>query len=81
MAWIETIDDTSAEGALARQYAARKKAAGRVYRIVALHSLDPGALRASMRLYEEVMKADKTLSRIQREMIAVVVSRANDCFY
>ena len=81
MAWIETIDDASAEGALARQYTARKKAAGRVYGIVALHSLDPGALRTSMRLYEEVMKADKSLSRVQREMIAVVVSKVNQCHY
>lgn len=83
MAYVRIIDEDEAEGALARQYkAARSRTSGRIYEIVKLHSLDPAALRASMQLYQAVTTAsDAPLSRIERETIAVVVSRANDCFY
>lgn len=82
MAFIRTIPEDAATGSLQRQYAARRKASGRVYRIVQLHSLDPGALRASMALYAHVTtRPDAPLGRLEREAIAVVVSRANDCFY
>jgi alkylhydroperoxidase family enzyme len=34
-----------------------------------------------MQLYREAMYGDSGLSRIEREFLAVVVSRANDCRY
>jgi alkylhydroperoxidase family enzyme len=34
-----------------------------------------------MGLYQELMLADGPLSRAERELVAVVVSRANACFY
>jgi len=41
-----------------------------------------GAARASTQLYVELMLgSDSGLTRSQREMIAVVVSRANGCHY
>ena len=55
--------------------------AGRIWNIVAVQSQNPGALRDSMRLYSTLMFGASPLSRAQREMIAVVTSRANDCFY
>jgi alkylhydroperoxidase family enzyme len=44
-------------------------------------SLAPRQLRASMAIYREVMFGESPLTRAQREMLAVVVSRANDCHY
>ena len=44
-------------------------------------SLSPGAMRASMSLYREVMYGESELTREQRELLAVVVSTANDCYY
>jgi alkylhydroperoxidase family enzyme len=44
-------------------------------------SLNPETLRASMELYRAVMFGRSELSRAERELLAVVVSRANDCHY
>jgi alkylhydroperoxidase family enzyme len=42
---------------------------------------NPAVLRASMQLYGAIMHGPSPLSRRQREMLAVVVSRANGCVY
>ena len=82
MAWIETVEPAAAEGLLKRLYAAAVKRAGKVYNVIRLQSPRPEVLRASTQLYLEVMISDKSpLSRARREMIATVVSRANDCHY
>ena len=38
-------------------------------------------LRESMHLYREIMFGESGLSRRERELLAVVVSRENDCHY
>lgn len=82
MAYVRTVAEEDATGSLQRQYRAARSRAGRIYEIVRIHSLDPAALRASMQLYQATTtRADSPLSRQEREMIAVVVSRANECFY
>ena len=81
MAWIEQVDEDRAEGLLARIYEAARARAGRVANIVKLQSTNPFALQSCMSLYMTVMMRDSPLSRAQREMLAVVVSRANDCHY
>lgn len=81
MTWIRTIGEGEAEGPLKRQYEEAVRRAGRVYGIVKAMSLSPSILEASMQLYLRVMYAREGLARRQREMLAVVVSRANDCHY
>lgn len=81
MTWIETVPDGGEEGRLARSYDAARKRAGRVFGIVRAMSPSPGTLDASMALYGQVMMGASPLSRRRREMLAVVVSRANDCHY
>ena len=82
MAWIKTIDPRNAEGLLARIYQGAAKRAGKVFQLIRLQSLRPNVLRASTQLYVELMFGSQGgLTRPQREMIAVVVSRANDCHY
>ncbi len=49
--------------------------------ILAIHSLNPKSLGHHQALYAHLMRGPGPLSRIQREMIAVVVSAENDCFY
>jgi len=49
--------------------------------ILRIHALDPPSLEHHFHLYEHAMRGGSPLSRVQREMIAVVVSAANDCFY
>ncbi len=44
-------------------------------------SLKPQRLRNFMQTYNEIMLAPSGLSKLEREMIAVVVSSANRCYY
>jgi len=81
MTWIRTIQQGEATGRLKKSYDAAIARAGRVFGIVRTMSLAPAILDASMSLYQRVMYSDRGLQRYQREMLAVVVSRANDCHY
>lgn len=81
MAWIKVIDDTEADGELKEIYQAQSKKAGALANILKVHSLAPRTLSTHMALYEAVMYAPGDLSRIRREMIAVVVSSLNRCHY
>ncbi len=81
MAWIKIIDDTEADGELKEIYQAQGEKAGALANILKIHSLAPRTLSTHMAFYEAVMHAPGDLSRIQREMIAVVVSSLNRCHY
>jgi alkylhydroperoxidase family enzyme len=82
MAWIRTVSDEEAEGRLAKIYEAAHKRAGRIFGIVRLMSLDPVTLQASMQVYQATTTSPRLpLPRWFRELVAVEVSRANDCFY
>ncbi len=81
MAWIKTVKVEEASGALKRHYDGAIERAGKVWNIVSSMSLKPELLRTSIQLYKTLMHGASGLSRAQREMIAVVVSRVNDCYY
>lgn len=81
MAYIETVPPAEADGALRREYDKATARSGRIWNIVRMMSQNPETLRASMQLYLSTMHGPSPLSRAQREMIAVVVSRANNCHY
>ena len=82
MAWIKQVSDDDAQGLLAKQFAAARGRAGRVAGIVRLMSLDPSILDASMRMYAATTTSPRSvLPRWFRELIAMEVSAANDCFY
>jgi uncharacterized peroxidase-related enzyme len=49
--------------------------------VLAAYSFDQTKLRAFIGMYNDLMLADSGLSKLEREMIAVVVSAANRCFY
>lgn len=82
MAWIRTVPEDAAEGRLRRAYEAARRRAGRVYNIVAIMSLHPDVLEASMGLYMATTTSPRSpLPRWFRELLAVHVSRANSCHY
>jgi uncharacterized peroxidase-related enzyme len=81
MAYLRLIELGAATGDLKREYEAAVKRAGKVFNIVKAMCLRPGVLRRSMDLYREIMFGPSELSRSERELLAVVVSRANDCHY
>jgi len=78
---LRLIEEGDATGALKAQYDAAVALAGKVFNIVKAMSLNPATLQASMDLYRAVMFGRSELSRAERELLAVVVSRANDCHY
>ena len=49
--------------------------------ILRIHGVHSRTMGLHYELYRELMYGQGPLSRIQREMIAVVVSAANDCHY
>ncbi len=81
MAWIRTIDESDAEGPLARLYKRVREPWGGVDNIFKIHSLNPASIRGHLELYRTAMHGPSPLTRIQREMVAVVVSSVNCCHY
>ena len=54
---------------------------GFVPNVLTAHSFSSEKLRVFREIYDELMLADSGLSKLEREMIAVVVSSANHCLY
>jgi alkylhydroperoxidase family enzyme len=81
MSYIHLVAPEDAQGRLKAIYDAAIARAGRVFNIVRTMSPNPPVLEASMGLYLQVMKGASGLTRRERELVATVTSRANDCFY
>ncbi|HJS22236.1 MAG TPA: peroxidase-related enzyme [Steroidobacteraceae bacterium] len=54
---------------------------GFVPNVLKAYSFDQVKLRAFVDMYNDLMLGDSRLSKLEREMIAVVVSSHNECFY
>ena len=82
MAWIHTIHEDDAAGELKKLYeSVVDPKTGRVDNVMKIHSLHPEGLNAHFAVYRAAMSGTATLPRADREMIAVVVSKINDCHY
>lgn len=82
MAWIEVIDEEEADRELADLYdEVRDPRTGQLDHIMSIHSLHPGGLEAHFALYHAVMSGTRSLPKVERELIALVVSRINSCHY
>ncbi len=81
MAYIPYTPRSEAGPELSALYARYTDAGGDVDNILRIHSLDPPSMEHHYRLYRHLMAGPSPLSRAQREMVAVVVSAENDCFY
>jgi alkylhydroperoxidase family enzyme len=46
-----------------------------------IHALNPEGMAAHAGLYRSAMSGTKTLRKVEREMIALIVSSVNDCHY
>ena len=81
MAWIRVTGPAEASGELRDLYARMSEPDGTVDNILTIHSVNPAALRTHFELYKACMFGPSELTRTQREMVAVVVSAANQCHY
>jgi alkylhydroperoxidase family enzyme len=82
LAWIDIVNELGASGRLRELYEGMiDPEYGRVDTILRIHSLHPEGLRTHYELYREMMKGTPTLRKVEREMIALVVSVLNECQY
>ena len=81
MAWIPYADEEDAPAELREIYKKIVPRGGKPDNILRIHSLNPRSLRVHYDLYRHLMYGPSDLSRAEREMIAVVVSRVNECHY
>jgi uncharacterized peroxidase-related enzyme len=66
---------------LQKYFAACDEKLGFLPNVLAAYSFDEAKLRGFMGFYNELMLGDSALSKLEREMVAVVVSSANRCYY
>jgi alkylhydroperoxidase family enzyme len=81
MAWIEMIPEEEATGRLKELYDKYTEPWGGVDNIMKIHSLNVKSMQTHFDLYAHLMRGKSELTRVQREMIAVVVSAVNRCHY
>lgn len=74
-------DATGLDDDLKAAYAKCIEKLGFVPNVLQAYSLRPQKLRNFMAMYNELMLAPSRLSKLEREMVAVVVSSANRCYY
>ncbi len=81
MAYIKTISQDNAAGELAELYERCGNPDGTVDNVMKVHSLNPATLHTHFEMYKQALHEPSPLSRAEREMVAVVVSRLNGCHY
>ena len=81
MPFINVIEHEDAEGRLKEIYDGLVKSRGKLAEVHKIQSLNPETIVAHMDLYMKIMFGRSPLKRYQREMIAVVVSKTNNCPY
>jgi len=81
MARIKIIQEDEATGQLKEIYDQLIESRGKLAEVHKIQSLNPKTIMSHMELYMDIMYSKSPLSRAQREMMAVVVSRENKCPY
>lgn len=81
MAWIKMVPEDEATGRLKKLYAQYTEPWGGVDNIMKIHSLNPKSMKTHFDFYAHLMRGRSDLSRVQREMIAIVTSVTNHCHY
>ena len=81
MSWIRTVPEAEATGLLADIYAESREKFGRVLNLVSIQSLRPETMALGRQLCRLLMDGPGGLSRLQRVLIATVVSATNGCHY
>ena len=81
MPHIKVIEPEQAEGELKKIYEGLIQSRGKVAEVHKIQSLNPKTITTHMDLYMSVMFGQSPIKRVHREMMAVVVSVANQCQY
>ena len=74
-------DPSELDEDMAAYFAVCEEKLGMVPNVLRTYSANQDKLRAFAAMYNTLMLGDSKLSKLEREMVAVVVSSANRCFY
>jgi uncharacterized peroxidase-related enzyme len=81
VAFIKVIQPELADGELKKIYDDLLSSRGKVAEVHKIQSLNPKSIIDHMELYMTIMYDKSPLKRVYRELMAVVVSAANECEY
>jgi len=81
LSWLRVPDEDELPAEIIELWQPSREKLGFVPNVLRLYALRPSRLLAWNSHYEEAMKGDSTLTKAEREAIAVVVSVTNDCAY
>ena len=81
MAYISILEEDESPPELREMVRRLAPGGGPLDNILRIHSLNPRSLQVHYDLYRHLMHGPSDLSRAEREMIALVVSRVNQCHY
>lgn len=78
---IDLPDPADLDADMAKYFRVCEEKLGMVPNVLKAHSFDQDSLRAFAGFYNGLMLGESGLTPLEREMIAVVVSSANHCYY
>jgi uncharacterized peroxidase-related enzyme len=81
MPWIREVAEADAEGELREVYDRIVSSRGKLSNIMRVQSLSPRAMQAHLDLYITLLFERSGVTRVERELVAVVVSATNGCAY
>ena len=81
MAHIEYVPEEQASPELRALYDRYRSPQGEVDNILKIHGPNPQSMEDHYHVYRTIMYGRSPLTRVQREMIAIVVSAVNNCHY
>ena len=81
LTWLRVPEEGELPAEVLELWKPSREKLGFVPNVLRLYALRPSRLLAWNAHYEEAMKGESTLTKAEREAIAVVVSVTNDCAY
>ena len=74
-------DDSTLDDDTRKYFAKCEEKLGMVPNVLRAYTFHPAKFRTFTAMYNELMLGESGLSKLEREMIAVVVSSCNRCYY
>ena len=81
ISWLRVPGEQEVPPEVAEIWEAPREKLGFVPNVLRIFALRPRHLLGWWSYYDELLRGESGLTRAEREMIAVVVSAANDCHY
>ena len=81
ISWFPIPDEADLDPRVADLVARQRQKLGAPNNVVRVHAWRPELMTRGLELYEYISKGPSGLSRIEREMIGVVVSSENRCIF